>query len=156
MPRDSVSDPQGPRTIPLLQEQRMATILIIDPEASRLRLHSDVIRSMGHAPVTAASGAAGIQALSDHPETTLVACHLNLPDGRFEDFLAAVRRAPHYAIVPFVMMAEDIDSTRLLQLVSSGVEGTLKLPVDPEFLAHTVRKGIEVYAQRHLLERRVA
>lgn len=134
----------------------MATILILDPEPNRLRTHSEVIRGMGHAPVNAASGAAGIQSLSEHPETTLVLCHLDIPDGRFEDFLRAVRSSPHYAIVPFVMMAEDCDASRLLNLVTIGVEGTCKLPVDPEFLAATVRKGIEVYAQRHLLERRSA
>ena len=125
----------------------------------RMAFHSATWRRPTRAiqpPVNAASGAAAIQVLSEHPETTLVLCHLDVPDGRFEEFLRAVRSSPHYAIVPFVMMAEDCDASRLLNLVTIGVEGTCKLPVDPEFLAATVRKGIEVYAQRHLLERRSA
>ncbi|MFT7678276.1 MAG: CheY-like chemotaxis protein [Planctomycetota bacterium] len=134
----------------------MATILIIDPNNLRLEAQEAVIRTMGHNPVTAGSGADAIAALSEHPETSLLLCNLEIPDGTFEDFVKAVRSTPHYAILPFVMLAEECEPSRLMNLISSGIEGMIKLPMSAELLTTTVQKGIDIYAQRHFAEGRSA
>lgn len=134
----------------------MATILLIDPNTTRLEAQEGVIRSMGHQPVTATTGADAIVALSAHPATSLLLCNLEIPDGTFEDFVRAVRSSPHYASVPIIMLAEECEPKRLMDIISSGVEGMIKLPMSLELLTATVSKGIEMYARRHMVKRHSA
>lgn len=134
----------------------MATILLLDPNPLRLDAQEGVIRSMGHIPVCTSTGADAIEALSQHPETSLFLCNLEIPDGTFEELVQAVRSTPHYAILPFVMLAEECESKRLMGIITSGVEGMIKLPMNPGLLIATVSKGIEIHSRRHRMERRVA
>lgn len=134
----------------------MATILLLDPNTLRLEAQKGAIRAMGHDPICTSTGAEAIAALSQHPGTSLVLCNLDIPDGTFEEFVHAVRSAPHYAILPFVMLAEECDPKRLMDIIVSGVEGMIKLPMTPELLTTTVNKGIEIYGQRQSAAHRAA
>lgn len=118
---------------PLLLEQFhlgtvMATILIVDDDASLLRLYRQILKLSGHQSVLAENGEVGLNRLAESA-VDLIILDLDMPvmNGRefFRNLTANARRPP-------VLIMSAFNASRASDEL--GAEGAIDKPFDPETL----------------------
>ena len=138
----------------------MAQILFIDPDLTALHTHLSQAKSLGHEPIGATAGMRAVEELSRNPEIRMVVSELDLPDGTFEELFLSIRHSPYYNQLPFLVLSTQVKSTRLIRLISSGVEYAAKKPISEDEMRFLLGRGLKCAADRakHIrdLERRQA
>ncbi len=107
-------------------------------------------RQMGHHAIGSPTGMKAIEELSMNPEIGLIVSELDLPDGSFEQLFRSIRSSPHYQRVPFLLLTESIQSTRLIRLIAHGVENSAKKPISEEDLRFLIGRGLKCRTNRQL------
>lgn len=86
------------------------SVLIVSSDSSNTRIIEEVTRGYALEPVTCSSLAAA-KPLMSRPEVVLIFCDEVLPDGTYQDFLAAVLGTAPKLPVIIIMLGEDRDET---------------------------------------------
>lgn len=106
----------------------MARILVVEDEASVARIVTHYLTRAGHTAVVAPDGETAIHAAGAHPD--LILLDIGLPDMSGADVLCELKRNPHTAATPVVIVSGD---PRSAMLVADGggraVAAILRKPV---------------------------
>jgi len=81
----------------------MATVLVVDDEESMAWAVTYWLRTAGHTPIVAATGAAALQAAGAHPD--LILLDLGLPDLPGAEVLRRLKAQPETARIPVVIVS---------------------------------------------------
>ncbi|MFM9108071.1 MAG: response regulator [Chloroflexota bacterium] len=112
-------------------------VLVIDDEASIRRLVSLVLAEEGYAPISAASGAEGLElAAADAP--ALVLLDVMMPDLDGVETLRRLRLLPGLDAVPVIMMTAAVSLARDI----AGAQDVLSKPFDIARLLLTVETAV--------------
>jgi DNA-binding response OmpR family regulator len=103
----------------------MAQILIVDDDASLVRILAHFLQKAGHTPVLASDGRSALHAVGAHPD--LILLDLGLPDIRGEELLRRFRGQPHTADIPVVVVSGETDAAAMVGV--DGVAAVLRKPV---------------------------
>jgi two-component system cell cycle response regulator len=107
----------------------MASILIIDDEASNRRLLEILVQAEGHTALTAADGATGIAlAITEKPNLILLDWMMPGMDG-FE-VVQRLRAHPATAALQVVVVSATFGATQRQRIAASGVDASLMKPID--------------------------
>jgi two-component system KDP operon response regulator KdpE len=113
----------------------MATVLVVDDEESMAWAVTYWLRTAGHTPIVAATGAAALQAAGAHPD--LILLDLGLPDLPGAEVLRRLKAQPETARIPVVIVSGQPDAAALV--ADSGaraVAAILRKPLQfPELCA---------------------
>ncbi|WP_346351386.1 sigma 54-interacting transcriptional regulator [Oceanimonas sp. AH20CE76] len=120
---------------------RKARILLVDDDASLLKLLGLRLRSEGFEVATANSGAEALEWLEQHrPELVLSDLRMDGMDG-----LALFDRIQHKHVgLPVVIMTAHGSITDAVSATRSGVFGFLTKPIDKEALRQTINEALAV------------
>jgi CheY-like chemotaxis protein len=120
----------------------MATILLIDDDASNREPATKLIRSAGYDVIRAANGRDALELL----ETTVVDCivlDLIMPEMDGLTFLTILRRNPRFAHLPTVMQSALSDGQAMQRSHRLGVnEYLIKGRSSPEKLIEAIRRSM--------------
>src|SRR5437867_13452869 len=115
----------------------MNKILIIDhDEASRAAL-AVTLQQQGFEVLQADTGVQGVQ-LARAESPNLILCDVDLQGVGGSLILFAVRRDPHLASIPFVLMSRFAVSEASPQGLEKGADAFLAKPITPKALASTI------------------
>ncbi|MBL4770686.1 MAG: hypothetical protein JKY61_05995 [Planctomycetes bacterium] len=128
----------------------MAQLLFVDPDLDSLTRHVGLARQLGHEAIGASTGMKAIEELSRNPGIALIVSELDLPDGTFEQLFQSIRSSPHYQRVPFLLLTNEIHSTRLIRLIAHGVENSAKKPISETDFRFLIARGLKCRTNRQL------
>ena len=112
-------------------------VLIVDDNATNLKLARDVLRAAGFRTLEAATGAEGIALAREHlPDVVLM--DLRLPDMLGTDAARALARDPRTAAVPVVALSS-LALEEAGWLLEAGFAGYLEKPIDVAAFPEQVR-----------------
>ena len=121
-----------------------ARVLVLDTEADRRDLLSDVVTRAGGQSAAATSGADAIERLkSDTPECVLVA---DLPDGTARAFIAWAR--PRYPDLAIVAIADGVQEST--ELYHAGADLVATVPIDADLLGAKLGAALRAVQRTHL------
>ena len=124
-----------------------ARILVIEDNATNLELMVYLLRAFGYAPVTAAGGEAGLEAI--HRERfDLVICDVQMPGLDGYEVARRLKAHPSFRIIPLVAvtaMAMVGDRDRAL---AAGYDGYIAKPINPE----TFIKQVEAFLPHRIAD----
>lgn len=115
-------------------------ILIIEDEAALASALALLVKRLGHEPVTAASGALGLDKLS-RTKPKLVILDIGLPDMSGLDALARIRR--HDAALPVLIITAHGSLQNAVEAKKRGASGYLVKPLDLRELENSLRALLE-------------
>jgi CheY-like chemotaxis protein len=122
----------------------MAKILIVEDDASLVRILAHCLRNAGHTPVVAPDGHSALHAVNAKPD--LILLDLGLPDLRGEQVLRRFRSRPDTAEVPVVVISGEADAASIIR--QSGVNGVTAVLSKPVSGADACRVVEAVLATR--------
>jgi DNA-binding response OmpR family regulator len=106
----------------------MARILIVDDDASLASVMAHYFRKAGHTPLPAPNGHAALLAARAHPDVILL--DLGLPDISGDEVLRRLKRDPHTAQIPIVVVSGEPDAAdRVPRGGAAGAVAILQKPV---------------------------
>ena len=118
----------------------MASVLIVDDEASLVRSLAFALRAEGFGVESAGTGAEGLEALA-RVKPHLVLLDVRLPDGSGLAVLDRIREADPE--VPVVMISAHGDTRAAVKAVKSGAFDYLTKPFELDDLFRTIRAALE-------------
>ena len=106
----------------------MATILIVDDDATLASVLTHYFRKAGRTPMVAPTGHAALLAARAHPEVILL--DLGLPDISGDEVLRRLKRDPYTAQIPVVVVSGEPDAAdRVPRGGGTGAVAILQKPV---------------------------
>jgi len=106
----------------------MATVLVVDDDPNICQLVSDVIADLGHTPLVAPHGRAGLAlARAHHPDLILSDVMMPVVDGYA--LVQAIRADPALASTPVYLMSAAMDSDRKAKALPA-VTGFISKPFE--------------------------
>lgn len=131
-------------TITDMQSIAMKSVLIIDDNEGIRSVVTATLTFAGYAVREAENGREGIlQVLAQRPD--LILCDLKMPEMDGYRTLAAVRKFPGTAAIPFVLITGSLDRDEFRQIMTSGADDYLLKP----FSANELIEAIESRLTRH-------
>ena len=125
--------------------QKTTRILIVDDfEIVRIMLRN-ALANLGHSDVDdAEDGKIALQKIQaaefEGKPYTIVFCDWNMPHMTGIEVLEAVRKNPHYAKLPIVMVTAEAEQKQVVQALRSGATDYIVKPIAPEILEKKVNK----------------
>ena len=117
----------------------MARILAVDDMRSMRDLVKSVLEKRGHEVDTHESGDKALEFAKSH-QVDLVISDINMPDMNGLDLIAELRKLPAYENVPILMLTTESTDDKKQQARTSGANGWIQKPFNPERLATAVEK----------------
>ena len=106
----------------------MATVLVVDDDSNIRQLLCDVIADLGHTPLAAAQGRAGLTLARAHrPDLIISDVMMPVMDGFA--FVQAIRADPALAATRLYLMSAATDSKRIAQAIPD-VNGFITKPFE--------------------------
>jgi DNA-binding response OmpR family regulator len=106
----------------------MARILIVDDNESLTSVLTHFLRNAGHVPMAASTGHAALLAARAHPDVILL--DLGLPDISGDEVLRRLKRDPHTAPIPVVVVSGEPDAAdRVPRDGATGAVAILQKPM---------------------------
>jgi CheY-like chemotaxis protein len=115
----------------------MATVLLIEDDASQRFVAAFALKKAGHAVHEAADGPAGVQAARALKPDVIV-CDLMMPGMTGYEVLAMLRASPDFATLPFILLTAMSDRKHMRQGMVSGADDYLTKPYKPDELCEAV------------------
>lgn len=127
-----------PRSAPIA---RALCVLVVEDDAFSMTLAKIILERRGHRVMPATSLAEARGALAaDRPDVVLT--DRQLPDGDGEELLLEIRRDPHLASIPVVIVTGDAMFGVREELLALGFDGYLTKPIDASTFASTIEAYI--------------
>lgn len=131
--------------MPLVQYTQLMTktALIIDDDRTERRIIAQILKTqLDLAPVEAANGEAGLQALGQHPDSALIILDLDMPvmDGR----KALTHIARDYPGIPVIILTGSTDMMDTVQVMKNGAFDFLSKPVEHNRLIVSARNALKL------------
>src|SRR5512139_2473384 len=101
----------------------MARVLIVDDEEPLALILTHALRAAGHTPMNAATGHGALLAARAHPD--LILLDLGLPDISGDEVLRRLKRDPHTADIPVVVVSGEPDAAA--RVPRDGVTGAVAI-----------------------------
>jgi two-component system chemotaxis response regulator CheY len=126
-------------------ETQKPRILIVDDfEIVRIMLRN-ALANLGHTVVDEAEdGKIALQKIQaaefEGSPYTMVFCDWNMPNMTGIEVLEAVRKNPHYAKLPVIMVTAEAEQKQVVQALRSGATDYIVKPIAPEILEKKVTK----------------
>lgn len=117
----------------------MASILAVDDSASIRGLVSSVLKSAGHQVHVANDGMHGLE-VAKKERVSLVIVDVNMPRMNGLELVSALRKEPHYARVPILVLTTETSAEKKSQAKAAGATGWLVKPFKADSLTATVKK----------------
>ena len=120
-------------------------ILIVDDfEIVRIMLRN-ALGNLGHTDIDEAEdGQVALQKIQaaefETKPYTIVFCDWNMPNMTGIEVLEAVRKNPHYAKLPIVMVTAEAEQKQVVQALRSGATDYIVKPIAPDILEKKVNK----------------
>jgi two-component system, chemotaxis family, chemotaxis protein CheY len=115
----------------------MAHILVVDDSRSIRELARGVLEGAGYTVATAADGVEGMQQVRSQ-QFDLVLSDVNMPNMDGMSFVFKLRRLENYQDVPVLMVTTESADNKKERARTSGANGWLQKPFDPERLLAAV------------------
>ena len=112
----------------------------------------DIVRSLGHEPLEAATGEAALEVVEEHPDIELVLLDREMPGISGIEFLTAFRAQERFAETPDVMVSSWAEPHWIIEALNAGAVDFLSEPFAPEVLSTRIAR----YAQMDRAGRRPA
>jgi len=119
-----------------------ANILIIDDLESNRRLLSDLVKPMGHKPITAEDGPAGLALLKSEP-IDLVLLDIAMPGMSGYEVLEQAKGDRGLRHVPIIVVSGVGEMDSVVRCVKAGADDYLVKPFDPYLLRARIDSGLE-------------
>src|SRR6266699_4559979 len=117
----------------------MPKILVVDDEEPFRASLMAILEKKGFDVLQAASGAIGVHLARTHlPDVIL--CDVNMTGVGGNLTLYALRRDPHIASIPFILMSGYLSSGDTPPGIERGADGFLTKPFSPEKLVATIQR----------------
>jgi DNA-binding response OmpR family regulator len=108
-------------------------VLVIDDDPGIRSVLCRVLQRAGHACVTAAGAAEGLDmASSSRPD--LILLDIELPDSDGRDVMGQLRANPMIADVPVIVISGYVDHYVRMQALEAGAQDVVEKPFDPVML----------------------
>ena len=117
------------------------TILAVDDSASIRQMVSFTLKSAGYDVVEAVDGIDGLDK-AKAKSVNLVLTDQNMPRMDGLTLIETLRKLPHYASTPIMMLTTESSDAMKTQGRAAGAIGWLVKPFDPQKLIEVVRKVI--------------
>ncbi len=114
-----------------LEARRQALVLVVEDDVDVLNLMSLTLRLDGFRVVEAATGVAGLQAVTAH-DVDLVLLDNHLPDMRGRDVLRGLRADPETAALPVILVTGDASAADRVAGLDAGATDYVVKPFEPE------------------------
>ena len=140
-----------------------ASILIVEPSPSELRLLSEILRDQGYRVRAFPNGRMALAAVKEHlPSLVLVDMESAVSEG--DELVAAFRSNPRLAAIPVIVCGHHTDGSPRAQAFELGAADLLRKPFQPEEVRVRVATHLRMYRlqtrlaeqNRHLREAREA
>jgi CheY-like chemotaxis protein len=115
----------------------MATVLVIEDDASQRFVAAFALKKAGHSVSEAADGPAGVQAAREL-KPDVVVCDLMMPGMTGYEVLGMLRASPDFATLPFILLTAMSDRKHMRQGMVSGADDYLTKPYKPDELCDAV------------------
>ncbi len=120
-------------------EAIMKTILIIEDNDDNMKLISFILEKNGYRTIRAVNGREGIDmAIKESPD--LVLLDIQLPDMNGIEVLEIIRHSESNGSLPIVAVTSFAMSGDRQRLLSSGCNGYIEKPINPETIMEEIRR----------------
>ena len=117
----------------------MKTILIIEDNDDNMKLISFILEKNGYRTIRAVNGREGIDmAIKESPD--LVLLDIQLPDMNGIEVLEIIRHSESNGSLPIVAVTSFAMSGDRQRLLSSGCNGYIEKPINPETIMEEIRR----------------
>jgi PAS domain S-box-containing protein len=125
------------------EESDLRTILYIEDSPSSFELVKRILtREPSYRLLSAAiQGGLGLELAAEHVPD-LILLDLNLPDMPAEEVLRRLRKDPHVAHVPVIVITANAADRRRDRLIAAGADGYLSKPLDVEQFLRTIEEVV--------------
>jgi two-component system chemotaxis response regulator CheY len=113
------------------------TVIVVDDSKTARAQVRHVLEEAGYEVVEAANGREGLTKLTEHPETALVICDVNMPVMGGLEMLERIRTDKLAA--RFLMLTTEADPSLHRRALQAGVSGWIVKPFNPAMLVRTLR-----------------
>ncbi|HJP89099.1 MAG TPA: EAL domain-containing protein [Candidatus Limnocylindrales bacterium] len=120
------------------------TILVIDDDLALRELFSTALRRSSFEPVTAGSGAAGLEVVASQ-HVDLVVCDIGLPDMTGLDVVATLRAGSGTATLPVILVTGSESGDLVIAGLSAGADDFIEKPVRLDELVARVRAHLRTH-----------
>jgi CheY-like chemotaxis protein len=107
-----------------------ARILIIEDNPTNMELMVYLLQAFGYIPLTAASGAEGLNAAQDLPD--LIICDIELPDMTGYDIAGKLKQDERLNAIPLVAVTAFAMVGDRDRVLAAGFNGYIAKPIEPE------------------------
>jgi two-component system cell cycle response regulator DivK len=115
----------------------VARILLVDDYPQNIALMVSLLRSLGHEPIAAASGALAVE-LAGRVPVDLVLLDIQMPDMDGFETAKELRKNPALAGVPFVAVTSLALQGERESILESGFSGYIAKPIDAALLPEQI------------------
>jgi two-component system cell cycle response regulator len=131
----------------------MATILVVEDDATTREAMAALLRDDGHVVVTASDGVAALAAVEQSPPD-LVISDVRMPRGDGFHLVRRLRALPRSVNIPILLVSALGDPARKAAGLDLGADDFIAKPVDTTELLARVRAHLRQVRRREELERR--
>jgi diguanylate cyclase (GGDEF)-like protein/PAS domain S-box-containing protein len=117
-------------------------VLVVDDHESMRSLLERVLRSQGHAVVTAANGREALALLGKHP-IDLVVLDVMMPEMSGIEVLQHIKATPATHDIPVLVVSADTDTDKVVACINLGAEDYLVKPFNAVFVKARVTTCLE-------------
>jgi CheY-like chemotaxis protein len=121
----------------------MKTVLIVEDETMTRKLLSQIIKSLGHAPILASSAENALIILKDNPDIAFILTDYQMPGMDGLEFITIVRSKPELKRMPILIFSAYIKISEINRIFEAGGDGFLPKPVNRADIADYVHRYLD-------------
>lgn len=130
----------------------MQKVLIAEKDPNNRAYYAEIVRSLGHLPLTCNDGIAVLDCASTHPDLDLILTDVDLPGTWGEQLIGVLRGLDHMAHVPIMVVSARRTRTELMRLLVMGVRQWFEKPPERAELTEAIQACLERSAALDLFD----
>ncbi len=131
-------------------------ILIVEDEEVNREMLSELVKGVGHNPITATNGREGLEQLHAQENIKGILLDWIMPEMDGLELLKIIKKKDAFSDIPVIMQTSKRDKKSILEGISHGAYYYLTKPYETEILLAVLRAAIEEYEKGLELKRKIS